>query len=148
MPSRSPQGGVVQVLAAQHRPHPPEGHHDGGQHVAARQVHEDQRGLPPVPAAGARGAAAERRQRRGAAVAAAGPLDQVQAAARHTAALQQELGQLQRELGSFDITATRRPVNSVQMKDVSSNKSLKIVSIPIVALAAGASCFYLWHSLK
>ena len=64
-------------------------------------------------------------------------LDQVQAAARHTAALQQELGQLQRELGSFDITATRRPVNSVQMKDVSSHKYVKILSIPIVALAAG-----------
>ena len=75
-------------------------------------------------------------------------LDQVQAAARHTAALQQELGQLQRELGSFDITATRRPVNSVQMKDVSSHKFVKIVSIPIVALAAGAGCSYLWHSLK
>ena len=70
-------------------------------------------------------------------------LDQVQAAARHTAALQQELGQLQRELGSFDITATRRPVNSVQMKDGSSRKFVKILSIPIVALTAGAGCFYL-----
>ena len=77
------------------------------------------------------------RQRRGAAVPAAGP------GAGHTATLQQELGQLQRELGSFDITATRRPVNSVQMKDVSSHKFVKILSIPIVALAAGAGCFYL-----
>ena len=75
-------------------------------------------------------------------------LDQVQAAARHTAALQQELGQLQRELRSFDITATRRPVNSVQMKDVSTHKFVKILSIPIVALAAGAGCFYLWHNMK
>ena len=75
-------------------------------------------------------------------------LDQVQAAARHTAALQQELGQLQMELRSFDITATRRPVNSVQMKDVSSRKFVKFVSIAIVTLAAGAGCFYLWHNVK